>query len=67
MEVTEVMKKKEVCKIAEKWDVDVSTGRSKRDIIRDIQIKEGYAPGFKSKETCDNDCLWDTDCLRKKQ
>jgi len=61
------MKRTEVCKIAEKWGVDVRTGRSKRDIIRDIQVKEGYVPCFKSKETCDNDCLWKTDCLRKKQ
>jgi hypothetical protein len=57
------MKMQEVRQIAKKWGVDVKVGRSKQDIIRDIQIKEGYSPCYRTKEECEEDCLWKTDCL----
>lgn len=57
------MKMQEIREIARQWDVNVRVGRSKQDIIRDIQIKEGYSPCFRTKEDCENDCLWKSDCL----
>ncbi len=57
------MKIQEIRKIAKPWGVDARIGRSKQDIIRDIQIREGYSPCFRTKETCEYDCLWKTDCL----
>ena len=60
------MKMNEVKKIAFTWGVNVSPGRSKRDIIRDIQVREGYSPCFGTKEACDEDCLWKSDCLGEK-
>ena len=57
------MKMQEVRQIAKKWGVDVKVGRSKQDIIRDIQIKEGYSPCYRTKEECERDCLWKPDCL----
>ena len=60
------MKMQDVRKIAETWGVDASVTRSKGDIIRDIQIREGYSPCFESKKACDSICLWKADCLRKK-
>jgi len=61
-----VMKMQELRKIAATWGVDVRAVRSRRDIIRDIQIREGYSPCFETRETCDNDCMWKDDCLGKK-
>ena len=58
------MKMQEVRLIAKKWGVDVKVGRSKQDIIRDIQIKEGYSPCYRTKEECEEDCLWKTDCMK---
>jgi len=61
------MKLQEIRKIAEEWDVDARTGRAKQDIIRDIQIAEGYSPCFRTKETCNDDvCLWKKDCIGNK-
>ena len=57
------MKMHEVREIAKKWGVDIKVGRSKQDIIRDIQVKEGYSPCYRTKEECEYDCLWKTDCL----
>jgi hypothetical protein len=57
------MKMQEVRQIAKKWGVDVKVGRSKQDIIRDIQIKEGYSACYRTKEECECDCLWKPDCL----
>ncbi len=57
------MKIQEIREIARKWDVNVRIGRSKQDIIRDIQIQEGYSPCFRTKEECKCDCLWKSDCL----
>jgi len=55
----------EVRAIAKRWSVDARIGWSKKDIIRDIQIREGYAPCYATKEMCEQDCLWKTDCLRE--
>jgi hypothetical protein len=57
------MKIQEIRKIAKPWGVDARIGRSKKDIIRDIQIREGYSPCFRTKEACEYDCLWKIDCL----
>lgn len=57
------MKMQEVRQIAKKWGVDIKVGRSKQDIIRDIQVKEGYAPCYRTKVECEYDCLWKPDCL----
>jgi len=65
MEV-EIMKMSEIRKIAKNWNVDTRVGRSKKDIIRDIQLKEGYSPCYRTKDECENDCLWKPDCLSKK-
>jgi hypothetical protein len=58
------MKIQEVRMIAKSWDVDARIGRSKQDIIRDIQVKEGYSPCFGTSSTCEKDCLWKKDCLK---
>ena len=57
------MKIQEVRKIAKTWGVDSKVGRKKEDIIRDIQICEGYSPCFRTKDSCAEDCLWKEDCL----
>jgi hypothetical protein len=57
------MKMNEVRQIAKQWRVDIKIGRSKQDIIRDIQVKEGYSPCYRTKEECEYDCLWKPDCL----
>ena len=59
------MKIQEVRGIARKWGVDIRVGRTKQDLIRDIQIKEGYSPCFHTKVQCETDCLWKFDCLPK--
>ncbi len=59
------MRVQEIRKIARNWDVDARVTRSKQDIIRDIQIREGYTPCFGTKEECENDCLWKEDCLKR--
>jgi hypothetical protein len=60
------MKMQEVRKIAKKWGVNIRVGRSKQDIIRDIQTMEGHKPCFGTKETCDQyHCLWREDCIKE--
>jgi hypothetical protein len=59
------MKMPEIRAIAKKWGVNIMVGRSKRDIIRDIQVKEGYLPCYHAKNECENDCLWKADCLSR--
>ena len=61
------MKMQEICKIAANRGVDRRVGRFKKDIIPDIQVKEGNSPCFGTKETCENDCLWKADCLSSKR
>lgn len=58
------MKIQEIRKIAKMWGIDTRVGRSKLELIRDIQIKEGNDPCFKTKEVCENDCLWKSDCIK---
>jgi len=60
------MKIQEVREIAKVWNVNIGIGRTKQDIIRDIQIREGYSPCYRTKETCENDCLWKKDCTNHK-
>jgi hypothetical protein len=57
------MKMHEIRQLARPWGVDIRVGRSKQDIIRDIQIREGYSPCYGTKEACEYDCLWKSDCL----
>jgi hypothetical protein len=59
------MKIQEIRGIAKKWGVNIMVGRSKRDMVRDIQIKEGYLPCYHTTDECENDCLWKTDCLSR--
>jgi hypothetical protein len=57
------MKIQEIRGIAKTWNVDVRVGRSKMDMIRDIQVAEGYSPCFRTKDACEEDCLWKDDCI----
>ena len=59
------MKMQEIRGIAKKWGVNIKVGRSKQDIVRDIQIKEGYSPCYRTKDECEKDCLWKQDCLSR--
>lgn len=61
------MKMDKIRNIATAWGVDAGSGRSKQDIIRDIQVREGYSPCFGTKETCNEDCMWKDDCISKKE
>ncbi|HYA15379.1 MAG TPA: hypothetical protein VEF33_13675 [Syntrophales bacterium] len=60
------MKIQEVREIAKKRGIDAGNGRKKQDIIRDIQVSEGYSPCFNTKESCAEDCLWKKDCINLK-
>ncbi len=57
------MKIQEIRGIAKTWNVNVKVGRSKMDMIRDIQVAEGYSPCFRTKDACIEDCLWKEDCI----
>lgn len=58
------MKMQAIKEIARRWSVDCRIGRTKADIIRDIQEKEGYSPCFGTKNECDQmNCFWSEDCL----
>ncbi len=56
------MRLQEIREIAKTWGVDAGARRTKQDIVRDIQIAEGYEPCFRTKDTCENECLWKKDC-----
>jgi hypothetical protein len=56
------MKLQEIRQIAMTWGVDAGVRRTKQDMIRDIQISEGYEPCFRTTDTCENECLWKKDC-----
>ncbi len=56
------MKIQEIRQIAKTRGVDAAVIRTKQDIIRNIQINEGYEPCFRTKDICENDCLWKKDC-----
>ncbi|MEI7671156.1 MAG: SAP domain-containing protein [Syntrophales bacterium] len=57
------MKMQEIRVIAKKMGVNIKVGRSKNEIIRDIQIKEGNSPCYGTKDECEYNCLWKPDCL----
>ncbi|MHB8772633.1 MAG: SAP domain-containing protein [Syntrophales bacterium] len=57
------MKMQEVRETARRWGVDVRVGRTKQEIIRDIQVREGYSPCYRTREQCGEACLWRLDCL----
>ena len=57
------MKMQDIRVIARKWGVNARIGRSKQEVVREIQIQEGFSPCFRTKEACDYDCLWKSDCL----
>ena len=57
------MKIQEIREVAKAWNVDTKVGRSKLDIVRDIQTAEGYSPCFRTKDACWEDCLWREDCI----
>lgn len=57
------MKMNEIREIAKRWDVDARIGRTKTDVVREIQLREGYSPCFRTREECDCECLWRSDCL----
>jgi hypothetical protein len=57
------MKMDDLRMIATAWGVNTSPGRSKQNIIRDIQAREGYTPCFGTKKTCDEGCMWKSDCI----
>jgi hypothetical protein len=59
------MKIQEIRKIAKYWGIDTKVGRSKQELIRDIQVREGNEPCFQTRQECENDCLWKEDCLKK--
>jgi hypothetical protein len=59
------MKMHEIRNIAKRWGVNVNPRRTKKDMIRDIQIEEGYEPCFATKAVCDQQrCLWYEDCFK---
>ena len=58
------MKMQEVRAIARQWNVNARIGRSKQEIIREIQVREGYSPCYRTREACSQDCLWKEDCLK---
>ncbi len=57
------MKMQDIRKIAKSLGVDARAVRSKQEIIKDIQLREGNAPCFRTKDECENECLWKADCL----
>jgi len=58
-----MMRIQEIRKLARKWGIN-TTARSKQDLIREIQIGEGNDPCFQTRTDCENDCLWNEDCLK---
>ena len=59
------MKMQEIKKIAANWDVSTRVGRTKAEVIRDIQVCEGFTPCYGTTAVCEQtDCLWREDCLK---
>ncbi|MDQ5985453.1 MAG: hypothetical protein CSYNP_01163 [Syntrophus sp. SKADARSKE-3] len=59
------MKMQDIRMIAKEKGVNAKVGRSKQDVIREIQVKEGNSPCFRTeiKDKCNEwDCLWRSDC-----
>ncbi len=62
------MKMQEVRDIAKKMNLSTGVGRSKQDLIRDIQTNEGNSPCYRAIEYCGVlNCLWREDCQSKKK
>ena len=60
------MKMQDLRVIAKEKGIDARVGRSKQDVIREIQVKEGNSPCFRieMKDLCSQkDCLWRSDCM----
>ena len=61
------MKLQEIREIAKTFGIDPGSYRTTQEIIRNIQISEGYSPCFGTTNTCDeNDCLWRKDCTNSR-
>lgn len=60
------MKIDEIKEIAKMWGIDIKAKRSKQEIIRHIQVREGNSPCFRTMDSCENDCLWKQDCISAK-
>ncbi len=61
------MKMQEIREIAKKWGIAFKVGLSKQDLIRAIQVREGFTPCFRRETVCDEKgCLWMDDCIPKK-
>jgi hypothetical protein len=59
------MKMQDIKKIAENWNVSTRLGRTKAEVIRDIQVREGFTPCYGITKKCgQTDCLWKKDCLK---
>ncbi|HOI75357.1 MAG TPA: hypothetical protein PLO63_14525 [Syntrophales bacterium] len=59
------MKMRSIWEIARKWGIPFRIGITKKELIREIQNREGYSPCFGTKDACDEDeCLWRDDCLK---
>jgi hypothetical protein len=58
------MKMQEIKEIAKKWGIPFKVGLSKQHLIRDIQIREGFSPCFRTKASCwEKECLWLDECI----
>jgi hypothetical protein len=55
-----------VRQIAKGWGIDTKVGRTKQDLIREIQVREGNDPCYRTKNECENNCLWKEDCVGSK-
>lgn len=57
------MKIQEIKQIAKAMGLKAGVGKTKQDLIRDIQIAEGNSPCFKNISDCGiMNCLWRGDC-----
>jgi hypothetical protein len=62
------MKMAQIREIAKQWHVSTRVGRTKKEIIQEIQVREGFTPCFGTRDTCGEwSCLWMEDCLPKKK
>ncbi len=61
------MKMQQVVEIGKKWNIPYRVGLSKQELIREIQMREGYTPCFRRESVCEEkECLWKEDCLSLK-
>ena len=57
------MKLRDIREFAKMLGVEENNGRKKQDIIRNIQVYEGYEPCYRTKDVCEYECLWKKDCM----